>query len=338
MTLATDGPGDHAVPVLSFSEAAARVLDHLQTQAPMGLWAVTRHDDDDQAFLEVRDVAFGLVDGARVPWAGSMCEALVDGRAASTGRALLEPVFAGTDAVRRRGVRTYVGAAIRTDDEVFGTVCGYDQQEVDTETVDRLQPLLGLLADLLGQILVAEQLRERALIREAELRRLATHDHLTGLATRALFTDRLEHALDLHRSGGRALSVLLLDLDDFKAVNDTLGHAAGDELLVQLAHDWQAMVQPGNTLARPGGDEFALLVESGLSVHDVVARASTVLAGTREVAGTSITVGVSVGVAHLAEQAPAISAKELLARADAAMYAAKRSGKGRLVSYDALGG
>ena len=329
---------DTSSTLLSFAEAASRVLAHLEEQLPLGMWAVTHRDGEEQVLLEVRDHVHGLANGSRVPWRGSLCEALTQGRAGSTGATVLVPAYADLPAVRERGVRAYVGAAIRTDAEVFGTVCGFHQQELDPVTVRGLQPLLDLLAALLGQILVAEKLRERAFAREAELRRLATRDHLTGLATRAVFADRLGHALDLHRSTGRALTVLLFDLDDFKAVNDTLGHAAGDEVLVALAQHWQPVIQPGNTLARLGGDEFALLVESGLSVNEVSKRAEAVLAGRHEIAGTAITVGVSVGLAHLPGQAPTLDAKEFLGRADAAMYAAKRAGKGRLVDYDTLGG
>jgi len=213
-------------------------------------------------------------------------------------------------------------------------VCGYHPTELEHPVLEGVQPAVELVADMLGQILLAQSLREQALVREAELRRLATRDHLTGLATRAVLHDRLTHALELHRSAHRPVSVLLVDVDDLKSVNDTHGHAAGDALLVAVSAAWSAHLTPGNTLARLGGDEFALLVENGLDVSRLAVEVDHVLSQDVDVAGASRTVTVSAGLAHLSAEAPTPTAADLLARADAAMYAAKRSGKARLVRYD----
>lgn len=333
------GPDPHApVPnlsvAMSFTQAANAVLDYLHGQVPLGLWGITHHDGDEQVFLHLRDQTYGVHDGASAPWPDSLCQRMVDGAPTIAPRAVDVAAYADTVPVREWGVRAYVGAPIRTEDRVFGSLCGYHGEELDETAVAFLEPTVSLLAQLLTQILVAEKLRERSFIREAELRRVATRDHLTGLATRSVFYDRLEHALNLHAGSTRPLSLLLLDVDDFKAVNDTLGHGAGDALLVQLATSWRSTVSPGNTLARLGGDEFALLVENGLDRATVMARVGTVLARTYDIAGTALKVGISVGVAHLAPGAPTPAASELLAHADAALYAAKRSGKGRAVCYD----
>jgi len=96
---------------------------------------------------------------------------------------------------------------------------------------------------------------------EQELTRQAFHDPLTGLANRALFLDRVRHALPLARRHRQSLSVLFLDLDDFKKVNDSLGHAEGDRLLITTAERLRACARAGDTLARLGGDEFAVLIE-----------------------------------------------------------------------------
>jgi len=200
--------------------------------------------------------------------------------------------------------------------------------------VERHRPLVDLLAGLLSQILLAEALQEQAREREVELRRRAGTDDLTGLATRAVVTDRLEHALALHGRDGTGVTVLLVDLDDFKLVNDTLGHAAGDDLLVHLTQEWLRRLRPGDTLARLGGDEFAVLVERSTSA-DGVAHAVRDLAGTYALTSTDLRVGASVGLAHVGPHDPTPTAEVLLHRADVAMYAAKRAGKGRLVAHDA---
>ena len=107
--------------------------------------------------------------------------------------------------------------------------------------------------------------------REEQLRYQAFHDPLTGLANRLLFRDRLEHAAALRQREGRVLTVLFLDLDDFKLVNDRLGHAAGDALLVDVAERLRACLRQGDTVARLGGDEFAVLLEDGSEAQDRLA-------------------------------------------------------------------
>ncbi|HVU71833.1 MAG TPA: EAL domain-containing protein [Mycobacteriales bacterium] len=166
-----------------------------------------------------------------------------------------------------------------------------------------------------------------------ELRQQAFTDPLTGLANRALFHDRLAHALDLHRRDMRSVSVLLLDLDDFKLVNDSLGHPAGDDVLVRVAERLSAVTRSGDTVARLGGDEFAVLLEDDGDVADVAARVLTaldqpVLHDTRPVPARA-----SIGTAQLLPGDAPISEAEMLQRADLAMYAAKRQGRHCAVQY-----
>ncbi|KQS71197.1 bifunctional diguanylate cyclase/phosphodiesterase [Modestobacter sp. Leaf380] len=169
--------------------------------------------------------------------------------------------------------------------------------------------------------------------REAELRHQAFHDGLTGLANRALFLDRLEHALQLHARDLRPVSVVFLDLDDFKVINDTLGHAAGDELLVRVADRLTGAVRTGDTVARLGGDEFAVLLEDGGDPLQIGAKIAGGLRTPFTVRGNTLDVHASVGICALdADDAP-VAADELLARSDTAMYSAKRSGKDRIVAY-----
>jgi len=171
-------------------------------------------------------------------------------------------------------------------------------------------------------------------LREAQLATQAFHDELTGLANRALFMNRVEHAIDLHARDLRGLAVLFCDLDDFKAVNDTLGHAAGDQLLIQVADRLRAALRPGDTLSRLGGDEFAVLLEDSSAPRSAAARLVEVMTQPFQLAQNTVAVRISVGVAELPPLAGAITTDELLARADIAMYSAKRSGKGKLACYD----
>jgi diguanylate cyclase (GGDEF)-like protein len=197
---------------------------------------------------------------------------------------------------------------------------------------------IGLVGVVVLLVLVRQYLtlRENAglvgelAVREAQLRHQAFHDALTGLANRALFQDRLGHALDLHARDLRPLSVLFLDLDDFKVVNDTLGHGAGDELLVRVAERLVAAVRHGDTVARLGGDEFAVLLEDGGDPLAVAAAVEAALQPAFMLQSTPVTARASIGVVAVDPADARTTAEELLAKADTAMYTAKRSGKGHL--------
>jgi diguanylate cyclase (GGDEF)-like protein len=166
-----------------------------------------------------------------------------------------------------------------------------------------------------------------------QMRYQAFHDPLTGLSNRALFNDRLGHALELHARDRRPVSILLIDLDNFKIVNDSLGHAAGDELLVAVGKALHRSVRAGDTVARLGGDEFAILVEDGGDVATIAARIRTELSTAVSVADRDVVTGASVGIATLAAEETSLTAVEMLQRADIAMYAAKRAGKGMARSF-----
>jgi diguanylate cyclase (GGDEF)-like protein len=169
-----------------------------------------------------------------------------------------------------------------------------------------------------------------------QLRHQALHDSLTGLANRALFRDRLTHAM--HRGartpGGRC-AVLFLDLDDFKHVNDGLGHAVGDALLRVVAERLRSTLRSADTAARLGGDEFAVLIEDVVGVDDVATVADRIVAAIARpaaIGGQEVNVRVSLGFAVSPEGGQTVD--ELLTNADAAMYVAKAAGKGRSAAYE----
>ena len=164
----------------------------------------------------------------------------------------------------------------------------------------------------------------------------AFHDGLTGLANRTLFLDRLAVALAARRRGqGSPFALLFLDLDRFKTVNDSLGHSAGDQLLMAIARRLERVVRPGDTVARLGGDEFAILVgrvQNAAAAAHVAERLQTALGDPFEVAGTEVFVTASSGIAL--GDGEAIDAEGMLRDADLAMYRAKAAGRGRYEVFD----
>jgi diguanylate cyclase (GGDEF)-like protein/PAS domain S-box-containing protein len=164
---------------------------------------------------------------------------------------------------------------------------------------------------------------------EARLLHDALHDPLTGLANRVLFADHVERALASRLRGATKIALLFLDLDDFKVVNDTLGHRAGDRVLVEVAHRLTATIRAGDIAARQGGDEFTVLLDRVQGLDDAISSAERLaieLGRPIELDGRSITIGVSIGIALASDE---LAAEDLLGHADAAMYGAKSQGKAR---------
>jgi diguanylate cyclase (GGDEF)-like protein len=195
------------------------------------------------------------------------------------------------------------------------------------DEVAALQAMANVVAIAWEQVKHRERLSHQAL-----------HDRLTGLPNRALLLDRLEQALSRRPNGHEGVAVALIDLDDFKGVNDGLGHAGGDAVLREVGRRFAAAVRPEDTLARFGGDEFALLCTSTADEQVAVAMARRLLeACSRQLAvdGSLLTVTGSAGVALTgAEQGRAASSEALLREADIALYRAKEHGGDRVELFD----
>ncbi len=169
---------------------------------------------------------------------------------------------------------------------------------------------------------------------EARLLHDALHDPLTGLANRVLFSDHVDRALASRRRRRTKVALLFLDLDDFKVVNDSLGHRAGDRLLIEVARRLSESIRAGDIAARQGGDEFTVLLDRVNGVAEAVASAARLATELRrpiELEGRAIVIRVSIGIAVAIDEN---GADDLLAHADAAMYAAKAQGKARHAVFD----
>jgi diguanylate cyclase (GGDEF)-like protein/PAS domain S-box-containing protein len=184
-----------------------------------------------------------------------------------------------------------------------------------------------------GIVLNTRDVSERKRLEE-QLTHQAFHDPLTGLANRALFRDRVSHALALAQRQGHPITVLFLDLDDFKRVNDSLGHAEGDRLLIAAAERFESCARAADTVSRLGGDEFAILIEHVAGSDgrpELLQRLEEAMTYPFALSGNQVQVSASIGVATAS---PGDTADDLLRNADVAMYAAKRRGKGRSETYE----
>jgi len=201
------------------------------------------------------------------------------------------------------------------------------------DTATRIEDLLAAGIFLGGGVFVFNVLRlsvataKHLLVLGEQQREAALHDALTGLPNRALFMERLNRQLALSRRNAQALSVLVMDLDGFKGINDELGHEAGDHLLAALGPRLSASIRESDFVSRMGGDEFAVvLVNCQLEeAGTVAAKIAEAVRQPVELYGRARSVGVSIGIAACPEHGA--DAAELLRNADRAMYRAKKSGR-----------
>lgn len=194
--------------------------------------------------------------------------------------------------------------------------------------------LLGvIIGTLLATNFLLGRMRRRVVEAETSLERLAHFDELTGLPNRNLFNDRIRHALARAQRQTGKLDLLFFDLDNFKVVNDSLGHQAGDELLREAARRLQLIVRHSDTIARFGGDEFTVILEDceEARVAHVARNILETLSQSYDIAGSHAYVGVSMGIAHYPKDGE--DAAHLLRAADTALYAAKAAGKNNFMFF-----
>ncbi len=233
-----------------------------------------------------------------------------------------ETRFPLDERTRRAGFRSSVSAVIEGRDAPFGVLVAYSMgpRSFRNDEVNFVVIVATMLAEA-----------EKRAQTQAELRHRALHDVLTGLPNRALALDRLNHALDrLSRHPSHGVGVLYLDVDRFKQINDTFGHAAGDAFLKVFAARIRDAIRPGDTLARFGGDELVIVCEELDGEQDAVQiaeRIDEVIQPAFTLEGHDVAVSVSVGIALAWDHG--IDGETILREADAALYDAKERGRGR---------
>jgi diguanylate cyclase (GGDEF)-like protein len=259
---------------------------------------------------------------------GSQARAL-DVASHSQAAALLpevRPAHGLDEYLSEAGLKDAIVTALRGDDRIFGmVVVGNRMGDAATFTHDDRR-LFETFASHAAALLENDRVK-------SQLRHQAFHDSLTGFANRVLFAERVHKALAMNTVGNRRPAVLFLDLDDFKKVNDSLGHSAGDQLLLAAAERVRSCLRPEDLVARLGGDEFSVLLERANrdEAETVANRLVDVLRAPFVLEGKEMRVHASIGIALAS---PGIVADEILRNADVAMYAAKMNGKGGYAWYD----
>jgi len=240
----------------------------------------------------------------------SFCASVVDnGTALTVADAYTHPVYSQNPLVLAGAVGAYAGVPLLDNGYVIGAVSIFDSRAREFTTAE------------------LEILRHQALLASSvlALRRSARTDVLTGLPNRGLFLDRLTHALDRLQRHHDAVSVMFLDVDNFKEINDRYGHDVGDAVLVEMSERLKAAIRVPDTLARFGGDEFVALCEDLAGAEDAELVAAQMVAAVDKawsIDGQAIPVSISIGIA-VADSPVAVPAV-MLRDADAAMYLAKK--------------
>lgn len=301
----------------SVEELSRPLLDALHdlTGLASTYLTVIHESEDVQEIRYARNTreGFAMPEGLLVPWADTLCKrALDEGRPCTLD---VPGVWGDSQAAAELGIEVYVSVPVSlADGRVWGTLCAADSQQAEVE--EHLPTMR-----LFSRLIAAEVERSEAVARASERARaaelLADTDALTGLTARRVVQPWLDgqlHALD----PGDVVVAAFIDVDDFKTVNDELGHAAGDGVLVEVAHRLRAASRPGDLVARLGGDEFLVAARMPRQVADAW---STRLRSTSVFEVDDRVVRTSVGIA-LAGDGDAVA---LLEAADRAMYAVKRA-------------
>ena len=270
-----------------------------------------------------------VLSGERIVWANARAAEMVGCTAEElVGGSFLEFIHPPDLALARakaEGGGPYVVRAVRRDGQLVYLEVHQRPVEMDGQRL-----ISGAVLDVTARVHAESTEREKLL-------HDAFHDVLTGLPNRALFLDRLEHRLALEkRRHQTSFSVLVLDIDRFKVINDSLGHMRGDELLVEVARRLQSCLRPADTVARLSGDEFTILLEDVASAADarnVADRLREELRVPFWLGAHEVFSGASIGIAH--GSAAYAHPEDILRDADTALYRAKAQGRGRCVEFDA---
>lgn len=298
----------------AFDRAARRVLNYLNQALPLEFWSVSRVVDARQVLRYVTENPLRFEAGHVTPWSEALCQVMWE-----QGAPRIVPDLHQVDAYTERaerldlGLASYVGVPLTGDDgALLGTLCALDRK-VHPELV-QYSAELTVLGDLLSEVLRTESRRQQ-IERELEAVRLqADTDALTGLLNRRAWDIACRSEQQRMREIGSVAGILVMDLDDLKAVNDAFGHGVGDDYLQIAGHTLRATLRPGDQVARLGGDEFGVLLPLTDRAHQQR------IVGTVRSALQRVGVSASIGRAEL-DGAGSLPAA--MRAADRRMYADK---------------
>lgn len=301
----------------TFDAAAIVVLTYLREHLPLALWSVSRVENGRQTYLYLDDNAYGMPNGSSVPWEETFCVHMSRGSTPSVAvDAMTVPEYAASAARFGVQVGTYAGAVINEPGgELFGAICGIDPQtRVGEHTWETAAPLLQVLGRMLSMILAAERRRDHAADELLRAQLQAETDPMTGAFNRRAWQRVVAQEETRLARYADPLVAIMMDLDRLKLVNDTHGHAEGDDYIRKAATALTRAVRSTDTVARLGGDEFGVLLPGCTEVEaeQVIVRIYAEL----RAAGVSASLGWSSIEVIRGFQAG-------LAEADAAMYAVK---------------
>ncbi len=303
-------------PFKDFQTTSASVLSYLHERYGFSLWMITRTSGDNWIVLHAEDHGYNVKKGDIFRWTDSFCSQMVQGRGPCIAPQSKQiPAYADAPIGRQVEIGAYIGLPLTNmDGSLFGTLCAIDPQCQAESLIDHL-PHLQLISRMLGTILAFEIRADQEARRAERAEQAAETDSLTGLFNRRGW-DRIlaiEESRCL-RYGGSA-SVIVIDLDGLKDINDREGHGAGDVMLAKAADALRLATRDCDVVARLGGDEFAILTidADDATPHDMVTRLSEQL--------SAANISASIG---LAKRSPSKSLEVAWSEADQAMYAQKR--------------
>lgn len=310
---------DSVKPFQGFREAAQQILKFLHQQLGFGLWMVTRTEGQDWIVLVSESSAYCVHEGDVLRWTDSFCAHMVKGEGPQVApRAAEIEVYANAPISQQIPIAAYIGIPLQwPDGTLFGTLCAIDPAPQPNTIVQAL-PLLQLQARLLSTLLATEMNYLTVSRSLQQARHEAQVDFLTGLYNRRGWESMLAAEEEHCKTFGSPALVMVMDLDNLKQINDSRGHAYGDQLLCQAANCLKRAVRTSDVVARLGGDEFAVLMVEfkAIDKDQLVSRVQTPL---RQI-GISASIGWAV-------RSPQMTLTETVQQADAQMYLCKRQRK-----------
>lgn len=300
----------------NFEEAGQAVLKFLYQKFGFNLWMITRTEGDDWIVLQSEDNGYNVQPGQVFRWADSFCSHMVQGKAPRIApRSEDIPLYVNAPIAKQVEIKAYIGQPLTKEDgSLFGTLCAIDPKP-QSDAITKEAGLIDLLGQMLSYILQGE-LREVEQIRQRErFKEEALNDSLTGLFNRRAWDNLISLEEERCKCYGHPTAILMIDLNNLKTVNDSLGHTAGDELIQKAATALKGCVRSNDIVARLGGDEFAILsIENNqVNAENLVNRVLQVFA--------EANISAAIG---LAMRNPLNGLLKALQEADEKMYAHKK--------------